>query len=133
MAISEPAESVTNPTIATVMNELFVTLGSSETDVTIRKTLEKMLLYVEEHFASEEEAMRENKYPDFASHYSEHEAFRAQVKELYHRHQAGEKVAAHELIEFLKEWFQKHIVEVDKRFGNYVYTLSEEARKKFFQ
>jgi len=119
--------------IVNMMNELFVTLGSSETEETIRKTLEKMLLYVEEHFASEEAAMLENNYPEFDSHFREHEAYRARVKELHQRHHADEKIAAHELIEFLKDWFQNHIAEVDKRFGNYVYTLSEEARIKFFQ
>lgn len=119
--------------IVNMINELFVALGSDEVETTTRKTLDKMLMYVEEHFASEETAMRENNYPELEEHLREHAEFRAKVEVLYNRHQADEKVSAFELIEFLKVWFESHIVEVDKRFGIYVNQLSEAARKSFFQ
>ena len=119
--------------IVNMINELFVSLGSEEADFTAKKTLDKMMLYVEEHFASEETAMQENNYPALEDHLKEHNDFRGKVEKMYRNHQAGDKVAGFELIEFLKDWFQSHIVKVDKEFGKYVYQLSEEARKAFFQ
>ena len=71
---------------------------------TTSKILEKLLCYVEDHFASEESAMRENNYPDQDAHLAAHEAFRVKVTRLHNRHQAGERIASYELSEFLKDW-----------------------------
>lgn len=119
--------------IVNMMNELFVDLGSRKAPETIKKTLDKLLIYVEEHFEAEETAMRETEYSDMLAHISEHEKFREDVLRLTERYQADEKIAAAELIEFLKTWLRNHIAEVDKKFGNYICKQSEEAKKAFFQ
>jgi len=119
--------------IVNMMNELFVDLGSKKSPETIKKTLDKLLLYVDEHFSEEETAMLENDYPDKDAHFAEHEQFRQDVDALRQRHKIDGYLAASEMIEFLKSWLRNHIAEVDKKFGNYVCALSEEAQKKFFQ
>ncbi len=115
--------------IVNMMNELFIDLGSRQAPVTIRKTLDKLLLYVEEHFATEEEAMRASGYPDIDAHLLEHEKFRADVERLTERHRQNETIAASEMIEFLKSWLRNHIAEVDKKFGAHACSINEEARK----
>ena len=117
--------------IVNMMNELFVDLGSKKAPETIKKTLDKLLLYVEEHFDAEETSMREIAYPDMEAHLREHEKFRKDVEQLIERHKADEYIAASELIEFLKAWLRNHIAEVDKKFGAHVCALSEEAKKSF--
>ena len=118
--------------IVNMMNELFISLGSKESEVTIRKTLENLLVYVEEHFATEEEAMKATDYPDMDAHLAEHEKFRKDVEDLSKRHLKDDYIAASEMIEFLKSWLRNHIAEVDKKFGDYACALSEEAKKKYF-
>jgi len=117
--------------IVNMINELYTSLESeAEEDVTA-KILAKLLGYVKDHFAAEEKAMRENDYPFQESHFAEHDAFREKVSRLHGRHQTGEKIAAYELAECLKEWLLDHIAGVDRVFGAYVFQLSEDAREAF--
>ncbi len=119
--------------IVNMMNELFVDLGSKQAPATIKRTLDKLLLYVEEHFDAEEAAMRETGYPDMAAHLLEHEKFRQDVEQLNERHKADESIAASEVIEFLKSWLRNHIAEVDRKFGTHACKLSEEAKEAYFK
>ncbi len=119
--------------IVNMMNELFVDLGSKEAPQTVKRTLGKLLLYVEEHFATEETAMREAAYPDLDAHLVEHEKFRQDVLDLTARHRADEHIAAAEVIEFLKDWLSSHIAEVDRKFGAYVSKRGDEAKEAYFR
>ncbi|PLX98099.1 MAG: hemerythrin [Desulfuromonas sp.] len=119
--------------IVNMINELFVALGSSAADVTAGKNLEKLVLYVEEHFAFEEAEMRQYGYPDLEPHLAEHRRLQAEVRAMYESYQSNQRISAFELIEFLKEWFQQHIAEVDGEFGKHFRKLSEEAQKSFFK
>lgn len=114
--------------IVNMMNELFIDLGSKKSPNTIKKTLDNLLIYIEEHFATEEEAMTEIDYPDLDAHLCEHEKFRADVEELTKRHREEDNIAASELIEFLKNWLRHHIAEVDKKFGIHAIAINEQAR-----
>jgi hemerythrin-like metal-binding protein len=119
--------------IVNMINELYMSLETREEEDTTDKILEKLLCYVEEHFATEESAMQENNYPDQDTHLAAHEAFKVKVNRLHHRHQAGERIAGHELSEFLKDWLLEHIATMDKAFGTYVFQLSEKAKEEFFR
>lgn len=119
--------------IVNMVNELYMALETKEEEDTATKVLEKLLGYVEDHFASEEAEMRENNYPDLDEHLAAHEAFRVKVTRLHHRHHTGEKIAGYELSEFLKDWLLEHIAQVDKAFGAFVLQLSEKAKEAYFR
>lgn len=115
--------------IVNMINELFSALGSAEADYVTRLTLDKLLDYIEEHFAAEESAMREFAYPQIDEHVALHRLLRQQVEGLHRQHHATGRVSGFELIEFLKNWFEKHIVVTDKAFGAHVARCNEAARK----
>ena len=119
--------------IVNMLNELHLFLDTGEEESATEKILAKLLGYVEDHFATEERTMRENKYHDLPSHLAEHEAFREKVNGFHDRHQAGGKIAVCELTVFLKNWLQEHIAQVDKTFGVFVHQLSEDARAAFLR
>ena len=119
--------------IVNMLNELHAAMESGQQIVTAEKTLDKMLLYVAEHFATEEQAMRDNGFPGLDAHMLEHEIFRGKVQALHERHVQGADVASHELIAILMAWLKNHIAEVDQEFGAFVCQKSEEAKKAFFQ
>ena len=119
--------------IVNMINELYMSLETRDEENTTTKILENLLSYVEDHFASEEAAMRENDYPDQDAHFAAHDDFRAKVNQLHHKHQAGEKIAGYALSEFLKDWLLKHIAQSDKAFGVFVLQLSDNAKEAFFR
>ena len=119
--------------IVNMINELYMSLETREEEETTSKILEKLLCYVEDHFASEEAAMRENNYPHQDAHLAAHDAFRVKVTRLHHIPLTGGKIAGYELSEFLKDWLLEHIAQVDKAFGVFVSQLSEKAKESFFR
>jgi len=118
--------------IVNMLNELHAAMQSGEAESASGKTLEKLLLYVEEHFATEERAMRDNNFPGYEDHVNEHEIFREQVKTLHERHAQGNRIASQELLTILMRWFKDHIAEVDQEFGRHVRDLSDQAKKNFY-
>ena len=119
--------------IVNMINELYMSLETREEEDTTSKILEKLLCYVEDHFASEESAMREYNYPDQDAHLAAHNAFRVKVTRLHNRNQAGERIASYDLSEFLKDWLLEHIAQIDKAFGVFVSQLSEKAKEVFLR
>jgi len=118
--------------IVNMLNELHASLEDGESDKVAERTLGKMLLYVEEHFNTEECAMRAQGFPGAAAHVVEHEVFRAKVHALHEKHHQESAVASDDLVAILMAWLKNHIAEVDQDFGRFVREQSEQARKKFF-
>lgn len=78
--------------------------------------------YVEEHFAREEQLMRESGYPDMQEHVSEHRALRTMVKGL--QAQLAEQGPTISLLteanRRLLDWLVDHIKRSDRALGGFV-------------
>ena len=85
-----------------------------------RNLFDGMLSYARYHFATEEQYMREQGYPEYPGHQQEHEAFTAKALDLQARFKAGELVTSLEATNYLRKWLSEHILQTDKRFGAYV-------------
>lgn len=118
--------------IVNMLNELHVAIEAGDPEETAEKTLAKMLLYVEEHFAAEETAMYNLGFSGYEAHAVEHEVFREKAYALNARHRQGQSVASDELIAILVNWLKNHIAKVDQVFGRFVHEQSEQARKSYF-
>ena len=118
--------------IVNMLNELHAARKDGESDKVAERTLGKMLLYVEEHFNTEENAMRAQGFPGIEAHIVEHEVFRAKVHALHEKHYQQSAIVSDDLVTILMTWLKDHIAEVDQDFGRFVRERSEEARKKFF-
>jgi len=118
--------------IVNMLNELHVAIESGDPEGIVEKILAKMLLYVDEHFATEETTMKGLGFSGYNAHVVEHEVFRGKVNALNERHQLGQSVATDELIIILINWLKIHIAEVDQEFGRFVHEQSEQSRKSYF-
>ncbi|MFN3383315.1 MAG: bacteriohemerythrin [Archaeoglobaceae archaeon] len=83
------------------------------------KTIEGMLNYAKEHFATEEKYMKLYKYPDSLKHKKEHEKFVEIAKSFYEGYMNG-SLTAIDLMNFLKNWLVEHILGSDKKLGKFV-------------
>jgi hemerythrin len=84
-----------------------------------RLTVDKMIDYAVSHFAAEERCMREYEFPGYREHKAEHEKFTRKALELQMRMNKAGFVLALEILDFLKEWLQHHILELDKEYSEH--------------
>jgi hemerythrin len=68
------------------------------------------------HFASEERYLLEADYPDFKHHVLEHVTFIMRTLELSLKIKEGAKGSRMELLHYLKDWYSKHILGMDRLY-----------------
>lgn len=95
----------------------------------IKKTLNFMGEYVEEHFDSEEKYQEEIKYPEREEHKEIHEKFKNEIANFAEKFEdeGYEKDLALEFSGKLMTWLINHVANTDQKIGNYADSLEEEA------
>lgn len=76
--------------------------------------------YARVHFKAEEELLRKHRYPDLATHRSEHEKFIAQVLDFEQAFTSGGAVLTMEVMNFLKNWLVGHIQGTDQKYSPFL-------------
>lgn len=86
----------------------------------IKKILGEMAKFVVDHFAHEEKYFDKFNYPDTRKHKAIHEKLLGQVSDIITKINAGEDVNLIEVLIFLKNWLQTHILIEDKQYGPFL-------------
>jgi hemerythrin-like metal-binding protein len=60
--------------------------------------------------------MQKFSYLGLPAHQKAHEEFRVKTRDLHERVRAGEFVLSFEIVQFLSDWLQKHILVVDMKY-----------------
>jgi hemerythrin-like metal-binding protein len=102
-----------------LINELHNAMRQGQGKLVISSTLENLIQYTQTHFGHEEQLMQEIGYPDLIDHKKEHTALTKQVIDLQTRHDQGERVLTIEIMQFLKNWLTHHILNTDKKYGEF--------------
>jgi hemerythrin-like metal-binding protein len=103
--------------------------GSGPDGSGIRNALDDMTDYVFVHFQMEEKLMRREGYPDdeLRAHLAEHRELDLRTSEFVRRYEAGELTSVQPIVDFLYEWLNHHIQEVDKEMASFVRGKHSEA------
>ncbi|UCH38176.1 MAG: hemerythrin family protein, partial [Candidatus Bathyarchaeota archaeon] len=74
------------------------------------------------HFSTEEKHMNETKYPGLKSHQTQHEEFKATLRNLTvdFEEDGATRALAESVNTFLMNWLVKHIKAVDVQFGTFL-------------
>jgi hemerythrin len=89
--------------------ELFAAMSAGQGKASLARILDRLVQYTAVHFAHEERLMRLNDYPDFQAHKAEHDALTRQVLAFQADFEGGRVSMTVQLLQFLKEWLEKHI------------------------
>ena len=83
-------------------------------------TLQELITYTQSHFAAEERLMELSQYPDLPRHKAEHEALTEKVVEFKREYDAGRATITLQLLQFLRDWLQTHIMKSDRAYAPYI-------------
>jgi hemerythrin len=84
----------------------------------------ELIDYATYHFAAEERLMAGASYPSASDHARNHQAFATRVTEMHHDFLAGKPVYL-EILIFLKEWLEAHILKADNDLGKFLKTTGK--------
>jgi hemerythrin len=84
-----------------------------------QEIIQGMAEYANVHFETEEKYMRRLDYPGYRKHKAEHERFAEKAYELHKRSNSSGFVLSLEILSFLKDWLQEHILVVDKEYSKH--------------
>ena len=96
-------------------------LGSPNENVA--EILNEMLRYAGHHFTAEETWMQQHAYPGLEAHRLEHESFGKSVQVLQDGYNRGKQHISLEVLQFLKFWIRKHLLESDADYSHFNQTV----------
>ena len=103
-----------------LINDLHGAMISGKAKESLGKILSALIDYTLYHFATEEKFFDQYEYPDSNSHKKQHQDLVQQVAALQQKFEAGEKVLTIDVMNFLRDWLNDHILGSDKKFGPYL-------------
>lgn len=106
------------------INELHSAMMKSRAREVLGEILERLTRYTSNHFDDEEQLMLEVNYPKYTEHANEHEYIRHRMFMALSQFQAGKLTVAGNILIFLKEWLNSHILKTDMRFSVYYHSQS---------
>lgn len=97
-----------------LVDSLLVELGKDGQRGAAQELLERLLLFTDMHFGSEELLMRLHAYPRYGEHVEEHRRLLERLRDLEAR--VREREASRLLADELRRWLQAHIAAWDRDF-----------------
>lgn len=83
----------------------------------LKPFFDELVKYTVYHFGTEEKLMGEHPYPDVAEHKEQHKKLVAEVSAFKAKFDSGNAMISAEVMNFLRDWLSKHIMQTDKKFG----------------
>lgn len=84
---------------------------------TMAAVLDELKDYASHHFSTEEGYMLEYGYPEYAPHKELHGQFADRVQTFQQDFNQGQALFSVEILEFIKDWWRQHILNVDKKYA----------------
>ena len=104
-----------------MLNRIIEAYGYVTTDSDIiSELLSDMTRYAMVHFETEEVLMEKHGYPGLETHKREHLAFIKETAKLCTKTTEGADSVPKEALEFLRTWWQNHILKTDMSFSPYL-------------
>lgn len=106
--------------IIDLINELYKKIRKEESYSSVEDVLAEMMKYAEEHLQAEEKLLKTNDFPDNDEHMSKHQSYRQRLTALMAESKNDPDAAVKSTYAFLRQWWMGHIVEEDKKYGEYL-------------
>ena len=103
-----------------LINQLQTAVDYSTGEEFEREALDELVDYTKTHFTYEEGLMKDNDYPGFEPHKTQHEEMVAHVKETLSEYEKDHDTAMNNAAKFLRKWLINHINGTDKQYSSFL-------------
>lgn len=107
-----------------MINDLAKAMRFGEGKNVISKIIHEMSEYAVFHFSTEEELFEKFAYPDKEAHIAEHKKFTEKVKDFQKGYEEGRLLITVEVLRFLSDWLNNHILISDKKYAPFFAELN---------
>ena len=119
METGEPLIDAQHRLLVLLFRKLDVAIKLPATEQVINATISEVRRFVEFHFVSEENLMRETGFPGIEEHQAKHVQLLAQLKRMLLSVVTGNEFPE-DLLYFLNEWLVAHIGSEDQRVASHI-------------
>jgi hemerythrin len=106
--------------LISLINNLHEAMNRGEGKAVVGTILTELIQYTKTHFAFEEELFKKHAYAGYAKHKAAHDALTGKVLDLHEQFKSGKSAMTIEVMTFLKNWLQDHILVTDKAYSAYL-------------
>jgi hemerythrin len=106
--------------LVNMINALHEAMREGKGNEIMGQMVNNLATYAVRHFAEEEKYLTQHAYPGLAAHKAEHEAFKKKVGDLQKKMGEQKFGLTMEVMNFLKDWLIKHILEVDQKYAPFL-------------
>ncbi len=133
MSVGSPELNADHKQLVYLINRLAKAPDSEAPEEVVRQALFSLVRYAELHFAREEQVLTACGYPELDVHKEEHRSFVSDVTEFaqhFDRNpEGGARKVREELLGFLKEWLNHHILIEDMAYRPFVEGKDAEVKQ----
>jgi len=106
--------------LVSMINDLDQAMTKGQGKQALAKILSDLIYYTQSHFSKEEALMKEHGYPEYDEHVRKHRAMTQKVLQVQAEFQSGKTNLSIEVMNFLQNWLNKHILETDMKYGPFL-------------
>ena len=103
--------------IIEILNVLYYAFLEKEHKKKVEEIIRQLEDYTVNHFGTEEKYFSQFKYNETAEHIAQHDEFKNQVKVFREQFEKDNAVLTFSIINYLREWVNKHIMVEDKKYS----------------
>jgi len=117
----KPKMSVGVPLIDEQHKKFFEMLNSLEShEGDVKPILDSLVQYMQFHFQTEEDFMKDRFFGEYPEHLAEHKCFSERVKNMMRDYRAGRNVKLEDIRGFMVEWLSVHIMSCDQKYARFI-------------
>lgn len=103
-----------------LINALHDAMTKGQAKSVLGKILGDLISYCANHFSAEEKLFDQHGYPDAAEHKEKHQKMTSKVLALQQQFEQGKATITLDVMDFLQQWLDKHILGTDKKYGPFL-------------
>ena len=85
----------------------------------LEDSFDKLIDYIDEHFAREEVFMKKIGYPNIVEHHGKHAEMEDKMRALFTRYSEGDPTVSEALGNFVEDWWYSHILKEDMKYREF--------------
>jgi len=94
--------------------------GRDQVSDQVSVDLSRLIEFTRMHFSSEERLLEQHGFPGAAEHRNAHQRLLGQIEEAALHTQHNDEVHMRALLLFLRDWYMKHIEDMDSQYGSWL-------------